>query len=285
MFIWPSIKRFLAEGRRRPSAHTESPVGGFQKMGSQAGGGQDMALSVGCSGARGTERGRSGQRCLRQKLTSSWAFQLIEEGSEGGGGSYWLRVSYRNCLGLWGMGCADRIMEEALALSRNKCRKPGGRGGRGSLEKSWDSQEKWSVWVSSQLLSPAFLLQWSKRFPVLDALLGNPTSKKMDPGRLGRFGIRSVADTKDVRANVCAAECEPACAPLVCSLICIGQPTLHMGLLYPELPGLRYMVSPSSATRKLGDPEQVRRPLCASVVSLRLTSVSQTSFLLPRLDP
>lgn len=88
MFIWPSIKRFLAEGRRRPSAHTESPVGGFQKMGSQAGGGQDMALSVGCSGARGTERGRSGQRCLRQKLTSSWAFQLIEEGSEGGGGSY-----------------------------------------------------------------------------------------------------------------------------------------------------------------------------------------------------
>lgn len=61
--------------------------------------------------------------------------------------------------GYGGMGCADRIMEEALALSRNKCRKPGGRGGRGSLEKSWDSQEKWSVWVSSQLLSPAFLLQ------------------------------------------------------------------------------------------------------------------------------
>lgn len=76
---------------------------------------------------------------------------------------------------LWGMGCADRTMEEALVLSRNKCRKPGGRRGRGSLEKSWDSQEKWSVWVSSQLLPPAFPLEWSKRSPVLDALLGRWT--------------------------------------------------------------------------------------------------------------
>lgn len=165
-------------------------------MGSQAGGGQDMTLSVRCSGARGTEQGRSGQGVLRQKLNSSLAFQLTEEGSQGGEGG----VVATDLEWLWGMGCADRTVEEALVLSRNKCRKPGGRG-------SLDSQEKWSVWSSSQLLTPGFPFKCS---PVLGA------SKEMDPGRLGRFGITT----------------------------CTEQSSLHIGLLYPGLPGLRHRAQP-----------------------------------------
>lgn len=91
MSIWPSIKRFLAEGRRRLSAHTESPVGGFQKMGSQAGGGQDMALSEGCSGALGHREGQVRPEVPQAEAHQLLAFQLIKEGSEGGesgGGSY-----------------------------------------------------------------------------------------------------------------------------------------------------------------------------------------------------
>lgn len=91
MFIWPSIKRFLAEGHRRLSAHTESPVGGFQKMGSQAGGGQDMALSEGCSGALGHREGQVRPEVPQAEAHQLLAFQLIKEGSEGGesgSGSY-----------------------------------------------------------------------------------------------------------------------------------------------------------------------------------------------------
>lgn len=69
-------------------------------------------------------------------------------------------------------------------------------------------------------------------FRVKQTLLSSRcTAREMDPGRLGRIGIRSGAVTKGVRANVCAAECEPACAPLVCSLI---YHSLHWPAISPH---------------------------------------------------
>lgn len=60
-------------------------------MGSQAGGGQDMALSEGCSGALGHREGQVRPEVPQAEAHQLLAFQLIKEGSEGGesgGGSY-----------------------------------------------------------------------------------------------------------------------------------------------------------------------------------------------------